>query len=92
MLETLTVIRNILLRSFLISIIYTFIVLIVYLTIPNSIALMVSSIYKINPTQVPILIIHFILMIKFFILFVLLFPALAIHWSIIKIDELKAKA
>lgn len=89
MLETLIIIRNILLRTVIISIIYVFIIFICYLSMQNFMISMIDQVYKINAEQSHILIVHFIALIKFFILFVLLFPALAIHWTIKKIETKK---
>ena len=89
MLKTLTVIRNILLRSFAISVVYAFIAIIFCLAGHNFVVSMISSVYKISPDQVHFLIVQFIASIKLFVLLVLLFPALAIHWTIISMRKIK---
>ena len=81
-LESLRLLRNILLRSAAIS--YGFLLLTALLWLPMSDTWtgLTSSWYHVTPETVHNIVIYFLSAAKFFAIFVLLIPGLAIHWTI----------
>ena len=81
-LESLRLTRNILLRSALLC--YAFIVLsaLIWLPLSETWTGLTASWYHITAERVHNLVLDFVAVAKFFAIFVLLIPGLAIHWTI----------
>ncbi len=81
-LESLRLLRNILLRSAVLC--YAFLVLsaLVWMSLSDTWIGLTSSWYHITPDTVNNIVIYFLSAAKFFAIFVLLIPGLALHWTI----------
>ena len=81
-LESLRLLRNILLRSA--AICYAFLLLsaLVWLPLSDTWTGLTSSWYHITPEAVHNIVVYFLSAAKFFAIFVLLVPGLALHWTI----------
>jgi hypothetical protein len=83
-LESLRLARNILLRSAVLC--YAFLILSVLLWVPFSQTWtgLTSSWYHIAPDRINTIVINFLTVAKFYAIFILLVPGLALHWTISK--------
>ena len=81
MLEQIIVIRNILYKCFLISLIYYIFVLFFYMLNKDWAANLSVSLYHLNTENFYLLLIYFIGWMKMFTFYVFLVPALALHWT-----------
>ena len=90
-LDSLCLLRNILLRAALIS--YGFVIVMAIATIAlwNTWTTWTQQWYHVNPEFMGPMIVIFFAVIKFYAIFLLLVPGLAIHWTI-KASEAKAKS
>jgi hypothetical protein len=81
-LETLRLIRNILLRTAAVS--YLFVMLTVPITFffSDSLSAYTANLLHTTPAEYNILVANFYTSAKFYVIFILLSPALALHWTI----------
>ncbi len=81
-LDSLRLLRNILLRSAAIS--YGFLLLsaLIWLPLSDTWTGFTSNLYHITPETVHNIVIYFLSVAKFFAIFVLLVPGLSLHWTI----------
>ncbi len=81
-LESLRLWRNILLRSA--AVCYAFLMLsaLIWLPLADTCTGMTSSLYHITPETEHNIVVYFLSVAKFFAIFVLLVPGLALHWTI----------
>ncbi|MFA5041167.1 MAG: hypothetical protein WC464_06000 [Bdellovibrionales bacterium] len=80
--ETLRLIRNLLLRCFVIGFLFAvFLCLVTYFCWTPCVGL-IGGIFHINEAALSPLVIKFFLNIRFFLIFLVLVPALAIHWTL----------
>lgn len=81
-LDSLRLWRNILLRSA--AVCYAFLMLsaLIWLPLSDTWTGMTSSLYHITPETVHNIVVYFLSAAKFFAIFVLLVPGLALHWTI----------
>ena len=88
-LESLRLIRNILLRSAVLC--YAFLILsaLIWLPFSETWTGLSSSWYHISPERVHTIVINFLSVAKFYAIFVLLVPGLALHWTIKKEESRK---
>jgi len=82
MIDNLALIRDILLRSFIVGLIFLVIASITYCYLAPNIVNVSVGLYGIKAEDVPLLIVSFIGIMKAFLYFVFLIPAIAIHWTI----------
>lgn len=80
--DTLRLTRNILLRSFLIGLVITIVLSVLAIVGWQNGVHMAGQWFQMEPAALAPLIIQFFLDIRFFLLFILLTPALAIHWTL----------
>lgn len=83
-LESLRLTRNILLRSAVLC--YAFIILsaLIWLPFSEGWTRLTSNWYQIAPERVHAIVIDFLTVAKFYAIFILLVPGLALHWTIKK--------
>ena len=82
--ETLRLIRNILLRSFAIGFVITLVLGLVTMIWWTSWMGLASAWFHTDSATLTALVLKFFMDIRFFLLFIVLTPALAIHWTIKK--------
>ena len=81
MLETIILIRNILYKCFLISLVYFIFVSLFYMFNKEWAVNYSTGLYNINKDTLYMLIVYFIGWMKMFTFYVFLVPALALHWT-----------
>ena len=81
-LDSLRLVRNILLRSALLSYLFLILSAAVWLPLADRWTGLTSSLYHVSPERVRNLVIYFLSAAKFYAIFVLLVPGLAMHWTI----------
>jgi len=81
-LESLRLLRNILLRSAAISYAFLLLSALIWLPFSDTWTGLTSSWYHVTSETVHNIVIYFLSVAKFFAIFVLLIPGLAIHWTI----------
>lgn len=80
--ESLRLIRNILLRSAVLSYAFLILSVLVWLPFADTWTGLTSNWYHITPETVNNIMVDFLSVVKFYAIFVLLVPGLAIHWTI----------
>ena len=80
--ETLRMVRNILLRSAALGCAYMLLSLLLWLPFADKWTPMTTTLYHIPPEKVRDLVVDFLTWAKFYTTFVLIVPALAIHWTL----------
>lgn len=90
MLDVLITIRNIFYRLFFMGFIYILVASLVYAFKPDFFIGMVEYFYKLDKPQAVMLISLVIVFARLFVLFGMLFPALAIHWTIASLKKKSA--
>lgn len=87
--QSLRLLRNVLLRSFVVGLIIAFVLgLGTMMSWTTFTEIMGSRLHADEATLAP-LVLEFFLNVRFFLLFILLTPALAIHWTIKKDNSMK---
>jgi hypothetical protein len=86
-LDSLRLIRNVLLRATLIGIVFTWILAGLTICMWDTWAGMASQMMHTPTTDFGPLISNWFAIIKFYVIFVLLVPALAVHWEIKKLEK-----
>lgn len=81
-LDSLRLWRNILLRSAALSYAFLMLSALIWLPFSDTWTGMTSSCYHITPETVHNIVVYFLSVAKFFAIFVLLVPGLALHWTI----------
>lgn len=81
-LDSLRLLRNILLRAAALSYAFLLLSALVWLPLSDTWTGMTSSVYHITPEAVHNIVICFLSVAKFFAIFILLVPGLALHWTI----------
>ena len=82
--ENLRLIRNILLRSFAVGIAIAFVLGLPTLIWWTTWMSMASGWFHTDPAMLTPIVVRFFMNIRFFLLFIILTPALAIHWTLRK--------
>lgn len=90
-LDSLRLLRNILLRSVIIGIAFAILLALVTFGAWNSWIGLATKLFHTNEAQVSSLVLTLFTEIRFYVIFVLLTPALAIHWTLKKEEAHKAK-
>ncbi len=91
-LESLRLVRNILLRSAVIGVGFTLFIQVVTLVGWDTWTDLAVTRFHADPLQFANLVLSFLTAIKFFLIFILLTPGLAIHWTIKQEQAGKAQA
>jgi len=89
-LESLRLTRNILLRSAVLCYLFLILSALVWLPLSETWTGLTCSWYHITPERVHKIVVDFLSVAKFYAIFVLLVPGLAVHWTI-KSEESKKK-
>ena len=89
MLETIILIRNILYKCFLISLVYFIFVTLFYMFNKDWAVNFSTSLYNISKENLYLLIVYFIGWMKMFAFYVFLVPALALHWTANQLKKAK---
>lgn len=86
-LERLRLIRNVLLRTFVVGFVIALVLGLVTMMGWVKWMTMASAWFHTDPATLTPLVLNFFLDIRFFLLFIVLAPALAMHWTIKKAEE-----
>lgn len=89
-LDSLRLIRDILLRSAAVCYLFIILTAIIWLPLSDTWTGLTASWYHITPEQVHNLVVGFFSIAKFYAMFVLLVPGLALHWTIKREQSRKA--
>lgn len=81
MIENVILVRNILYRCFVISIAFYLLSALFYFFHHSWTINLIVDLFKITNQNASVLMLYFILLMRMFILFVFLIPALALHWT-----------
>lgn len=82
--ENLKILRNIFLRAALISVLVTWFLALLTMGFWDTWLALTSKFYKVAPESLTFLVVSFFTAAKFFSIFILLVPGLALHWTVKK--------
>jgi hypothetical protein len=80
--DALRLVRNILLRSFVIGIVFAIVYLVLTLAFWNTWVALAMAWWRTDEQHLSALVLNFFTTLRFYLVFVLLVPALAIQWTI----------
>lgn len=80
--QNLILIRNLLLKTFLVGLLFAILIFVLTTTFWDKWSTMVFSRFAVNPKELGEMFVNSMLYIRFYLLFVILVPAIALHWTI----------
>lgn len=87
--ETIQILRNILLRTFLISLVFALLMATIYYTGRSCWdRMIVDRWHLIDQPSLNLVVVGFFTLVRFYLVFVLLAPALALHWTLRRLSDL----
>lgn len=86
--ETIQTLRNVLLRTFLISLVIALLMAVAYYCGRSHWdRMIVDRLHLIDQSSLNVVVFSFFMLVRFYLLFILLAPALALHWTLKRLER-----
>ena len=80
--DNLVLLRNILFKTFIVGLIFAILLFVLTTTFWDLWSSIISSRFHVNDSELGKLIVSFFIHLRFFLIFIILVPAIALHWVI----------